>query len=56
MTELQDKNPEQSIDIDHSNDNLDSVNIPIMAEKKRVCIIGSGASGLVSMKVSDFKN
>ena len=51
MTE-DDKNPEQRIDINHSSDNLESVHIPIMSEKKRVCIIGAGATGLVSIKVN----
>lgn len=46
------KSAEQAIDIDQSNDQTDSVSIPIMSsDKKRVCIIGAGASGLVSMKV-----
>lgn len=54
MTE-QNKSPEQIIEVDQSTDNLESVNI-MSGEKKRVCIIGAGASGLVSMKVSSFKN
>lgn len=51
MTEPEeDKTPDQIIDITHSTDQLDSVHI-MSDEKKRVCVIGSGASGLVSMKV-----
>ena len=50
--EQPDKSAEQTIDIDQSSDQLDSVSIPIMSEKKRVCVIGAGASGLVSMKVT----
>lgn len=50
--EQPDKTADQRIDIDQSSDYLDSVSIPIMSpEKKRVCIIGAGASGLVSIKV-----
>lgn len=50
--EQPDKSDEQAIDIEQSGDQQDSVSIPIMSsEKKRVCIIGAGASGLVSIKV-----
>lgn len=53
--EQPDKTADQRIEIDQSSDNLDSVSIPIMsAEKKRLCIIGAGASGLVSIKVRVF--
>lgn len=55
MPDKDDKNLEQRIQIDQSTDNLDSVHI-MPNEKKRVCIIGAGASGLVSIKVSLFRS
>ena len=53
MTES-DKNPQQGIEIDHLTDNLETISIMSSSEKKRVCVIGAGASGLVSMKVIEL--